>query len=77
MLNKTICCTNRYLMCVAEEDKKIVTFVMIDEGTVEKNCDRLYKLIACLGSKYIGYTVIGIIVMPNNKISTVKTIIRR
>ena len=68
--------TNRYLLCVADDDNKTVTCTILDEGTVERNCDRFYKLIACLGSKYIGYTVIGIIAMPNNKISTITTIIR-
>ena len=67
---------NRYLMCVTDDEKKTVTCTFLDEGTVGRNCDRFYKLIACLGSKYIGYTLIGIIAMPNNKISTITTIIR-
>ena len=75
MLNGTIFCTNRYLMCVTEEDKKTATFVMIDEGNVEKNCDRFYKLIACLGREYIGYTVIGTVIMSNGKIATITTTI--
>ena len=66
---------NRYLMCVTDDEKKTVTCTFLDEGTVERNCDRFYKLIACLGSQYIGYTVICIITMPNNKIATITTTI--
>lgn len=75
MLNRTNFCNNRYLMCVTEEDKNTVTFLMIDEGTVERNCERFCKLIACLGSEYIGYTVIGTVIMSNNKIATMTTTI--
>jgi hypothetical protein len=67
--------TNSYLLCVVDDDNKTVTCTILDEGTVERNCDRFHKLIACLGSQYFGYTVIGIITMPNNKIATITTII--